>query len=166
MIPLRNAYFIPPAFRLVPVDPGAREAPAHRRSIEPAPAPGGVPGQAEAGLLDTDTVLRLATGLWRIRERMIDPKTREPLPEMRKALRHVDRTLEDLRDAGIEVRDHTGESMPDIGVTALRVIAFESRPGLATQCVVETVKPSVFAQGRLVQMGEVIVGKPDPSELA
>ena len=161
MRPPRKTFLVPPAFRLVPVDLGARETSSPRRSIGPAPATGGVPGQAEAGLLDTATVLRLATGLWRIRERMIDVKTREPLPEMRKALRHVDRTLEDLRDAGVEVRDHTGESMPDIGVTALRVIAFESRPGLATQCVVETVKPSVFAQGRLVQMGEVIVGKPE-----
>ena len=116
---------------------------------------------SKAGVLDEEAISRLATGLWRIRERMIDPKSGEALPEMRKVLRHVERMVEEFRDAGIEIGDHTGQFLPEIGASSIKVLAYEPREGLSRETVIETVKPSIYLRGRLIQMGEVIVGRPE-----
>lgn len=106
-------------------------------------------------------ITRLGTGLWRAKKSMIDPGQTEPPSELRRTFRHVDSALCALADSGVEVHDHTGEVVPETGAYALGVLAFEPVEGLERETVIETVKPTVRIAGRTVQMGEVIVGKPD-----
>lgn len=100
----------------------------------------------------------VATNLWRLRQKMVEPGTDHPLEEMRRAFRHLQSAWDVLADAGVEIQDHTGATF-DIG-QSLHVIAFQPTPGLTGEQVIETIKPSVYYGGRMVQMGEVIVGTP------
>jgi len=153
--------FVPKAFRVAPwegdVSGGAR-TPEKSERDEAGAAPQGAP---DSGVLSAKDVARIATGLWRIRARMMDLNSGEVLPEMRKVMRHVERALEDLADVGVEVIDHTGQALPDVGASALTALAYEPRAGLREATVVETVLPSVYLRGKSIQTGEVIVGKPD-----
>ncbi|HSL83042.1 MAG TPA: hypothetical protein VLF66_09705 [Thermoanaerobaculia bacterium] len=103
----------------------------------------------------------LATALWRLRQRLVDPETGKPREEARRALRQLESTWDVLTEQGVEIQDHTGEPVPERGTYGLKALAYEPTPGLARDTVVETVKPSVFHRGRMIQMGEVIVGTPE-----
>jgi hypothetical protein len=101
-------------------------------------------------------------GLWRLRRRMVDPETDEPLEEMRRAYRHLESTWDALTEAGIEIQDHT-DSLFDSGLS-LKVIAFQAMAGLEREKVIETIKPTIYYKGKRIRMGEVIVGAPEKAD--
>ncbi|MEJ5201075.1 MAG: hypothetical protein WHV66_02475, partial [Anaerolineales bacterium] len=78
--------------------------------------------------------------------------------EMRRAFRPIQATLDSLQQAGIEIIDRVNQKY----VTGLseRVIGTEPTPGLVSEMIIETIKPSIYYQGQLIQQGEVIVGVP------
>lgn len=115
--------------------------------------------------VDESVLPDLCTGLWRLRRRMIDPETDRPLEDMRKPFRHLESVWDTLADAGVDIRDHTNESVPEYGSIGLNVLAYQPMPGISRERVIETVKPSVYVGERLVQMGQVIIGTPEkPSD--
>jgi hypothetical protein len=116
---------------------------------------------AEPPLVDESVLPDLCTGLWRLRRRMIDPGTDRPLEEMRKPFRHLESVWDTLADAGVDIRDHTNEPVPEYGSVGLDVLAYQPMPGISRERVIETVKPSIYVGERLVQMGQVIIGTPE-----
>jgi len=98
--------------------------------------------------VDPKLLADVATGLWRASRKLEEPG----------ALRHLQRTLERLADAGVDLVDHLGAEF-SAGV-ALDVVAFQEDPALTRETVVDVVRPSVYVNGVLVQRGEVIVGTP------
>ncbi len=103
----------------------------------------------------------VSVGLWRIKQKMVEPKTEEPLPGMARAFRHLQSTWDALSEAGIEIQDHTG-TLFDSGLS-LSVVAFQPTPGITREKIIETVKPSIYFNNERIQMGEVIVGTPENS---
>ncbi len=101
----------------------------------------------------------LGTGLWRLRLKMIQPGTGQPLDEMRRAYRHFESVWDALGSEGVKIYDHTGEAF-DRG-KALRVMAFQATPGLGRDMILETIKPTIYLKDDLIQTGEVIVGTPE-----
>jgi hypothetical protein len=99
--------------------------------------------------LDDATAAGIATDLWRARRRA------GAHPALARAL---DSLGERLTRAGVEVQDHDGLRV-DAG-TALDVVAWEPRPDVEPDVVVETVVPSVYVAGRLVQIGQVVLARP------
>jgi hypothetical protein len=104
----------------------------------------------------------LGTGLWRLRQKMVQPGTEQPLENMQRAYRHFQATWDVLSQAGLEVRDHTGTPY-DAGLS-ITVIAFEPTPGVGREMVVETIKPTIYYKSQRIQRGEVIVGTPVTAE--
>ena len=104
------------------------------------------------------TAANIATNAWRARVKMVDADTNEPTEPMKRVYRHVEAIFEALKQMGVEYIDPVGRPY-DSGM-ALKVVTFEPTPGLSKEEIKETVKPSVIWQGRLIQMGEVIVGTP------
>ncbi len=102
---------------------------------------------------------QLATGLWRLRQKMVEPGTDRPQEEMRKAFRHFQSIWDLLTESGVQIQDHTNTPF-DAGLS-LKVLTYQPTPGLTRERVIETVKPSVYHDGRAIQMGEVIVGTPE-----
>jgi len=95
----------------------------------------------------------LSTHVWRARNRIGDA----PPDVLRRAMRHLDAATETLRQLDVTTKDWLNEPY-DPGLP-LKVIAFQPSPGLVRDTVIEVVRPAVFWQNRLVQSGEVVVGR-------
>ena len=104
------------------------------------------------------TAATIITNAWRAKVKMLDADTNEPTEPMRRVYRHVEAIFDSLKQMGIEHNDPAGRPY-DSGM-ALKVVTFEPTPGLSKEEIKETIKPSVTWRGRLIQMGEVIVGTP------
>lgn len=100
----------------------------------------------------------IATNTWRARNRMMNSDNGDAKEEMKRVVRHIDAVFDALSQIGVEVRDMQGRPY-DAGM-ALKVISFEPTPGLSEEEVSETIKPTITWEGKLIQMGEVIVGIP------
>jgi hypothetical protein len=103
--------------------------------------------------LDADTAADLATDLWRARRRAARAGGDRMLA------RHLDSLHDRLARAGLEVQDHDGLVL-DAG-TVLDVVAWEIRPDVERDVVVETVAPSVYCAGRPIRIGQVVVARPE-----
>jgi len=106
------------------------------------------------------TLSELGTYLWRIKERMVDRETGQPSEPNRRTFRHVQSAWDLLAENGIRILDHTDDIVPEGGIYSLKAIAYEPRDGLLRETVVETIKPTIYFQDRMIQMGEVIIGTP------
>jgi hypothetical protein len=112
-----------------------------------------------AGLVD-EQIVAIGTRLWRLRSEMMRQAEDSRAAALRSAYRHLDALWEQLTEAGIEVRDHTGEAVPKSGIYLLKTIAHQPVSGISHQRVIETLKPTIYFNERLIQVGEVIVGTP------
>lgn len=104
----------------------------------------------------------IVNGLWRLKNKMVDEETSEPLDEMRKAFRHFESIWDALKSAGININEHEKNSAFDSGL-ALNVLSFQPMNGLNREIIIETIKPSISYKDRPIQTGQVIVGTPIPS---
>lgn len=112
------------------------------------------PPQEEKGLM---LILKeIGTGLWRIRNRLKGEMN--PSLEIRGAMRFLESTWDALVQSGLEIRDHTDEIVT--GGESLRIVAAEPSDHVVRNQVIETIKPTIFYRGTIIQMGEVIVGTP------
>lgn len=104
-------------------------------------------------------IANVGTGLWRMRQKMLQPGKDELSEEMRRVYRHFESVWDAVIQAGVEIQDHT-DDLYGSGTT-LRVIAFQPTAGVEREVVAETLKPTIYFRGRMVQMGEVIVATPE-----
>ncbi|MDR3333233.1 MAG: hypothetical protein LBT08_11460, partial [Synergistaceae bacterium] len=100
-------------------------------------------------------LVELGTGLWRIR-RKIEGLSRMP-KEIRDALFSLESTWLSLSDGGVEIVDHVG-TVPS-GNEA-RIVEVRDIPNLPREQVVETLKPTIILKGEVIQVGEVVMGRP------
>ncbi len=105
--------------------------------------------------------VEMGTNFWRLQRRLTAGG--EAPQEMKRILRDVEAMDDALNQAGIEVKDHTGEKYVD-GM-ALKVIVRQPAPGIECETVIETIKPTIYIGDNLIQRGEVIVGVPEPEEM-
>lgn len=104
----------------------------------------------------------IGTGLWRLKQRMVKPGTNQPLDGMQRAFRHLESVWDALIQAGVEIQDHIDK--PFHPGMSLKVVSYQPTPGLERERVIETIKPTIYFGGKLIQMGEVIVGQPEKHE--
>lgn len=123
-------------------------------SIESAP----VPAPAEpAGTAEIDgPIADLATHVWRARHRLNDQS--QPADALRRTARHIDSAVETFRQIDLSLKDWINEPY-DPGLP-VKVLTFQSKPGLTRDTVIEAIRPAVLWRGRLLQSGEVVVGTP------
>lgn len=159
---------IPAEFRIAPPTVEVSTAPPSPMAgsddplVAVADQGGRAPSVQEASRGVADSVLPdLCTGLWRLRRRMTGPGTDRPVEEMKRPFRHLESVWSTLAEAGVEIRDHTDEDVPAHGSLGLSVLAYQPMPGFTSERVIETVRPSVYVGGQLVQMGQVIIGTPE-----
>jgi hypothetical protein len=100
----------------------------------------------------------IATNMWKAKCRMLDAASGEVREEMKRVYRHVESTLDTLNDIGIELKDHTGNAF-DYGLP-LKVVTTQETQGITRETVIDTLRPTVFWQKQIIQMGEVVVGTP------
>jgi hypothetical protein len=121
--------------------------------VEPTPAPSD---------LDDRAVADIATNMWRVLKRFSDNGDGELSKAQRMATRNLTAMSDRLSTAGVRVQDHDG--MPWDPGMSLKAIAYEPRPNLGRETVVETVRPTVYRGGQCIQFGHVIVGVPEKGQ--
>ena len=104
------------------------------------------------------TLVSIATNTWRAKTKMVDPATGEIREELKRVGRHIEAIYRNLAEAGIVIRDHTGEAY-DEG-QPMKVIASKPTSGQGKKRVSETLLPSIFWRDRLVQNGEIEIAIP------
>ena len=105
----------------------------------------------------------IVTAVWRLRRRFGDEAISFE-DQLRRAQRDLESLWGRLRQAGVEVLDHTGERY-EAG-KSLKVLAFQTMPEVQEWQVVETLKPTIYYQEEWLQLGEVIVGIPPAQDAA
>jgi hypothetical protein len=108
------------------------------------------------GLTDR-AVSEIVTELWRT-TRKIDAGDEAPRAQ-RQANRHLRAAWDHLAEAGIEALGHDGMRF-DAGLD-LEVLAYQDDADAVEETVLETIRPSVYRDGRCIQIGQVIVAMPE-----
>lgn len=108
------------------------------------------------------TILNLfaevCVGLWRSRNKLIDPGTNLPSNESPRALRSIETTLDHLKMNGFEIKDRINE--PYVVGMIEKVIAWENTVGIDNEKIIETIKPTIIYKDQVLRVGEIIVGVP------
>jgi hypothetical protein len=102
-----------------------------------------------------DFLVDLGTGIWRVR-RKIDGLSRMPR-EIRDALYSLESMWVAMSADGVEIADHIGTNPSN---REAKVVEVREIQGLTREQVVDAIKPTIILKGEIVQMGEVIVGRP------
>lgn len=106
------------------------------------------------------------TDLWRTRRILVQSgfgrlEEKCPLEGMNKPLKRLVSTLEAFKEFGLEIQDHTGDRY----VSGQAIMAhFEPAPpelNLDEDTIVDTIMPTIYFDGTIIQMGEVVVGTTD-----
>jgi len=100
----------------------------------------------------------VATNIWKAKCRMLDSASGDVREEMKRVYRHVESALETLTEIGVELKDHTGNAF-DYGLP-LKVVTTQETSGISRDTIIETLRPTVYWQKQIIQMGEVVVGTP------
>ena len=105
-----------------------------------------------------NALIEVAGQVWRFKSRLgVLEKTIEA--RQWKGLDSVVRSiLSSLLQAGLELKDHTGEAI--CGGEAWTIVSWETVEGIETTRVIETVRPTLYYNNELIQPAEVIAGKP------
>jgi len=125
------------------------------QSGTPSESRNAVPPNIVKGMAD------ISTSIWKAKARMIDGATGEVRDEMKRVYRNIESALETLGSLGIELKDHTGTAF-DYGL-ALKVVTTQETPGISRETVIETLRPTIYWNKQIIQMGEVVVGIPPVS---
>ncbi|MFE7503768.1 hypothetical protein [Promicromonospora sp. NPDC057488] len=149
---------VPAEFRIRPPAQGAANAAVVVGGTPPPsdqePEAGAAPGE-----LADETVADLVTEIWRARRKVDGPDAEQDAPRaVRWASRYLSAAADRLSAAGIEADGHDGLRF-DVGME-LRVLAYQDAADVTEETVIETVRPSVRREGRVIQEGEVIVAVP------
>jgi hypothetical protein len=121
------------------------------------------PAQPSQDAVQIGILADVGTGLWRLRQKILQPGSEQPLEEMRRAYRHLESTLDALGRANIRIQDHTGDLIPEGEGLKLKVLAYQPQAGVIHKQVQETIKPTIYYKDQMIQMGEVIVSVPEDS---
>lgn len=106
-------------------------------------------------------VAELATGVWRLRQKMLEPGTDKPKESFRREYRHLESIWDLLSENGVRIQDHAGRPF-DPG-QSLEVAGRVPVAGLIRERVQETIKPTIYYHDHHIQRGVVIVETPETS---
>lgn len=119
-------------------------------------------GSSDTITIPLQLLLDLAEEVWKL-DKYIARATaagetiaRTQLPAIARSLTHS------LDKAEVRSVSHDGETW--VSGMVLRSLDFVPSPGLLSETIVETIRPSILFKGRIARVGQVIVGSPQPGQ--
>lgn len=125
----------------------------HLMESQPSKTDQGPQGKGEL----LDMVTDIGTLVWRL-ERRLSSAGELPM-NLRRVGKDLEATKNTLRQRGFEIQDHTGQDYD--GGMLVKVVTSQQVAGLPRPRIIETLKPTIYHQNRIIQMGDVIVGIPE-----
>lgn len=111
-----------------------------------------IPPNVAQGMAD------IATNAWKAKTKMVNGSSGEVRDEMKRVFRHIEGIFESFQEMGLEIKDHTGDAF-DYGLP-LKVVTTQPTQGITKESVLETIKPTIYWQKQIIQMGEVVIATP------
>ena len=149
---LRQRRF-PAEFRIGP-PPAVIAPPEPSPPVPPVAIPTDTSGLTDRAVAD------IVTELWRTTRKIDDSDGTIDVPRVqRQANRHLRAAWDRLAEAGIEAQGYDGTRF-DAGLD-LNVLTYQDDPDVVEETVMETIRPSVYRDGRRIQVGQVIVAMPE-----
>jgi hypothetical protein len=102
-------------------------------------------------------IVTIASNAWKAKSRLVD-SSGEVRDDMKRLYRNIEGILEALTEMTVEIKDRCGETF-DYGLPD-QVVATEIQEGLTKDKIIETIKPTIYWNGQIVQRGEVIIATP------
>jgi len=154
----------PPEFR-IPRPAGAEFAEAQAEHAVPVPQPDPCSPDAGQPSVSPSALADVATCFWYLRTKHFrrewaNEDTADDDPRTRRTLGRLNKGVDALKRAGIELEDPTGKRYADGSGGTMKPLDFVQTEGQAHRAVSETVKPLVYWEGRIVQQAEVFVAVP------
>src|SRR5205823_6625265 len=106
----------------------------------------------------TKGMAAIATNAWKAKTKMLNGPSGDVREEMKRVYRHVEGIFESFQEMGVEIKDHTGDPF-DYGLP-LKVVTAQPTQGITKESVIETIKPTIYWQKQIIQMGEVVIATP------
>jgi hypothetical protein len=110
-----------------------------------------------------DFISSLSIELWRLKKRIQNMKTdneeKQEIDNFSPITDQLQRLDDVLKKYEIEICDHTGENYND--GKALKVLHIEEVENIPNgrMKVIETIKPTIYLNGKVIFFGQVIIGK-------
>ncbi|MGM0407455.1 MAG: hypothetical protein ACQERU_05695, partial [Bacteroidota bacterium] len=104
-----NQFKYPKEFRILPMNMSLEELKQLEgliNELTKIESPSDIPPVVQE--TNKEFLAEISVGAWRLKKKMIDIKTGEPLNEMSKAYRHLESVFITLENEGIEIQDHDG----------------------------------------------------------
>jgi hypothetical protein len=110
-----------------------------------------------------DFISSLSIELWRLKKRIQNMKTdnekKQRIDDFSSITDQVQRIDDVLKKYEIEICDHIGENYNDgKSLKVLHIEEIENIP-IGKMKVIETIKPTIYLNGKVIFFGEVIIGK-------
>lgn len=159
-------WFVPKYFRLPIIDDNSDEVLGILRTLENLLREKILTGQNDnlTGSISSDSTQTLdllsdiLINIWRVQQKLKPHGEQEISEELRRVYRPIQSIFDSLTQAGFDIVDRTSQRY-DIGLNEI-VLANEKVDGIQFPVIIETIKPSILYQGKLVHKGEIIVGVP------
>ena len=125
----------------------------------------GKQASARDSVASNQLVAELATCLWYLKTKHFkrewdDAEIGDNDPRVRRALSRLNKSIEALKESGINVHDPTNKRYPQGSEGTMHPIQLLPTAGLAFEMVSETVAPIIYRDDRLIRRGEVFVAVP------
>jgi hypothetical protein len=105
----------------------------------------------------------IGTRLWQLRTELLGNEEGAPPDTHRRAARHLEVLWDRFAEAGLDIDDLKDVPVPE-GDSALKIIAYQPTSRVTCNRVIDTVKPMIKFNKKIIQVGEVIVGTPEKSD--
>lgn len=123
------------------------------------------PREETAEGLREGQITAIGTRLWRLRKELETRVGASADETLSRTHSQLETLWSLLAQEGVDIYDHTGQIMPKKGYFPfLKVIAYQPVDNLGRERVIETVRPTIRLNGKIVQAGEVIVGTPEAED--
>jgi hypothetical protein len=113
--------------------------------------------------LGEEQIIAIGTRLWRLRNELEKGSEGYTGETINRARSHIETLWELFAEGGVDIRDHTGQIWPK-GKILLKALEFQRTSYVTRERVIQTVRPTIRFNGKIIQVGEVIVGTPEPPE--
>ena len=116
--------------------------------------------------IDLNCFIDLACAAWKLRRQVVVQATGEPGEDTNQLAPRVAVLWNSLSELGLQIEDHTGNVVDPELLQSVEFFAWEPKQATLREAVIETVRPTVYLNGKRILKGLVVVAASAKAETA